>query len=108
MQDRNIREYMTTVKCSVCGQFYELDDVSVLGHQDEVWFLSVFCKTCNTHGLVAALVKEAGKGRRPSEPIEGEHRGVEDTGPITFDDVLDMHNFLLDFDGDFASLLGKD
>ncbi len=109
-----VKRLMTTVKCTVCGSNYDGQDVNVLGHQEELWFLTVTCSRCHTRSLVAALVKGAGA----SEAVAGSHAGAEPCGArtevgdpaesptakVTADDVLDMHSFLEGFDGDFRRL----
>lgn len=81
--------------------------MKILGHRDDLWFLSVFCPACRSQGLVAAVIKE---GRLPqvitdfSEKEQAKFREVEAVGG---DDLLDIYNFLKDFDGDFARLFSE-
>ena len=108
MQDRNIREYMTTVKCSVCGQHYQIDNVNVLGHQDELWFLSVFCSSCKSHGLIAAVVKENEPVQITTDLSEEEYAKFARSSGVEIDDVLDIHNLLENFSGDISELLSNE
>ena len=39
--DSLIHHLMDTVRCSVCSATYAYENVTVLGHQDELWFLTV-------------------------------------------------------------------
>jgi hypothetical protein len=98
-------------KCSSCGHVYELENVNVLGHQDDLWFLMVSCEKCHTQGLIAAVVKD---GSEAGEDIDGEDLPVaeilelpENRGLVTADDVLDMHLFLDNFSGDFRELFDE-
>ncbi|HJW87851.1 MAG TPA: hypothetical protein VJ565_00045 [Dehalococcoidia bacterium] len=104
MDDSLVKRLMATLKCGVCSQRYESDNVRVLGHRDELWFLSVFCPGCHSQGLVAAVIKE---GKAPEvitdltpEELEQFSREVS----VGSNDLLDLHNFLRDFDGDFQRL----
>src|SRR5215211_7105938 len=110
--DSLIRHLMDTVRCSVCSASYEYDNVNVLGHQDELWFLTVTCPDCRTQGLIAALVRgDATAAASHAEPESPP--GVEPvrpspaatTAPITENDVADMHDFLTSYRGDLASLV---
>lgn len=95
------------MKCGICGQRYEPPSVKVLGHRDDLWFLSVYCHSCKTQGLVAAFLKE---GKLPSitaELTEEEYTKFSGYPPIESDDILDMHTFLEEFSGDFSSLFSK-
>jgi len=104
VEKRLIKKLMTSTKCTVCGQHYEVDDVSVLGHHEDLWFLSVFCSGCQTQCLVAAVVKE---GRAPhfiTDLTEEELERFRHMPELTSDEMLDMQIFLKDFNGDFARL----
>lgn len=111
-----IRHLMDTVRCSVCSASYHHDNVSVLGHQDELWFLTVTCPDCRTQGLIAALVRGEETSAVGSAETTARDRSVSRepvrpspaaaTGPITEADVADMHDFLSSHRGDLASLLG--
>lgn len=107
MEDRLIKKLMTSIKCESCGQNYEPGNVDVIGNREDMWFLRVLCSKCHTQCLVAAVVKE---GKAPEEADEPVDTGVEDFRyeKIEIDDVLDMHNFLMDFDGDFSRLFGQE
>ena len=104
MEEKLIKKFMTSIKCSVCQQHYEIDNVKVLGHQDDLWFLSVFCPTCQTQCLVAAVVKEGKAPKAITDLTKAELDKFRKMDKITADDMLDMHAFLEDFDGDFSQL----
>ncbi len=107
-----IRELMGTVACAACGATYQPTSIEVLGHRDELWFLKVSCLSCNTSGLVAALVKTAEDPASrlawtPPEPDEDASRldAGPGLGPVTRSDVAGMRAFLKGFDGDFGRCL---
>ncbi|MBI2955243.1 MAG: hypothetical protein HYY30_13090 [Chloroflexi bacterium] len=95
----------TVEKCGACGRAYSFDNVTILGHEEELWFLMVVCDGCNIRGLIAALIKEHKRPQVITDLIEGE--SVKFAGKVTTDDVAAVRDFLNDFDGDFASLFGK-
>ena len=98
-------------KCSECGHVYHLEDVNVLGRQEQLWFLMMSCEECHSQGLVAAVLKE----REDDEAVECETakpaaaplQELPDFGRVTSDDVLDMHQFLRRFVGDFQQLFDE-
>jgi hypothetical protein len=107
MKENVIKRVMTSMKCGACGQRYESANVSVLGRQEDLWFLKVFCSTCHTQYLVAAVIKE---GRAPeviTDLTGAEVNKFKNAGRLTADEVLDMHNFLETFDGDFSRLFSR-
>lgn len=102
-----IKRLLASMKCGTCGQHYEVDNIDVLGQQEDLWFLRVFCSTCRTQYLVVAVVKE---GRVPeviTDLTEAELEKFRNMGMVISDDVLDMHDFLKDFDGDFSWLFSR-
>lgn len=104
MDDKFIKKLLSNIKCGVCGQHYEPTHVSVLGHRENMWFLSVFCPGCQSQGLIAAVIKEGKAAELVTELSEVEHSKLAASPPIGADDVLDMHTFLKKFSGDFSSL----
>jgi len=103
MEEGLIKKLMTSMKCDSCGQHYETSGIDIIGHREDIWFLRVFCPACHNQCLVAAVVKES----RVSEEVAGLGKealdGLEE-GTIDVDDVLSMHEFLENFDGDFSRL----
>jgi hypothetical protein len=98
---------MTSIKCESCGQNYEPSNVDVLGHREDMWFLRVFCEKCQTQCLVAAVVKQS-RGPEGASGLAGTEAEDYVYEKIEVDDVLDMRNFLVDFDGDFLKLFGQE
>ncbi|MCL4534062.1 MAG: hypothetical protein M1370_02755 [Bacteroidetes bacterium] len=94
----------TMERCSVCGREFAEDDLRILGHQDDMWFLMVICHNCQTQGLLAVSVKEEPVNKPIIDVTEEEQARFAAMTPICVDDVLDMHEFLREFDGDFAVL----
>lgn len=108
MEDGLIKRLMTSIKCSVCGQRYEVDNIDVLGHQEDLWFLSVLCPACHARCLVAAVIREDKVPEVTTDLTQAELDRFRNVGRVTTDDVLDMHNFLKDFDGDLSQLFSQD
>ena len=104
MEESLIKKLVASVICSVCGQRYKADNIDVLGHEDDLWFLRVSCPACNTQYLVAAIIREDRVTEVVTDLTEAELDRFRNMDKLTPDDVLDMHNFLRDFDGDFPRL----
>jgi len=94
-------------KCTACGRAYTPESIGVLGREADLWFLSLTCQYCRNRVLVAALVKEQ-KATAVITDLTAEEQSKFQRAPkITTDDVLEMHEFLAEFDGDFARLFGN-
>ena len=107
MEESLIKKLVASVKCSVCGQRYKANNIDVLGHEDDLWFLSVSCPACNTQYLVAAIIREDRAPEVITDLTEAELDRFRNMDSLTPDDVLDMHSFLKDFEGDFSRLFSR-
>lgn len=99
-----IKRLMSSVKCPVCGQRYEEAGIKILGHQEELWFLAVSCSACHTRCLVAAVIKEDVAPEIITDLTEAELEKFRNIDGLAADEMLDMHNFLKNFHGDFSRL----
>lgn len=106
-------------RCGVCHRDFEPDDIHVISRKPDLWMMVVECDECHARNFVAAVLNDGDPGeaqlalRRLSEgsldPALAPPR--TDAPPprerVTANDVLDMHEFLNAFDGDFARLFGR-
>jgi len=96
-------------QCGGCGQQYAAEDVRVRRRRDDLWLASMVCRHCGLHRLVMATVNSGqpqSMGR--SADVGSEERDVPvQLGPVSDDDVLDLHQFLQDFHGDMLEFLGE-
>jgi hypothetical protein len=103
-------------RCSVCHRGFEPDDVHVLSRKSDMWMLMVSCGECQARNFVAAVIGDGDAEeaqlalRRLGEEhvrtrtgIEPEDEGVSGE-PVSVDDVIEVHQFLQGFDGDFKAL----
>ncbi len=103
-------------RCSVCHRGFEPDDVHVLSRKSDMWMLMVSCGECQARNFVAAVIGDGDAEeaqlalRRLGEEhvrtrtgIEPEDEGVPGD-PVSVDDVIEIHQFLQGFDGDFRAL----
>jgi hypothetical protein len=104
MEENLIKRLIASIKCGSCGQHYEEDNIEVIEHSEELWFLRVFCSYCHATSLVAAIIRENEKAEVITDLTEAELVKFKDRDEVSGDDVISMHNFLKDFDGDFPRL----
>ncbi len=110
-------------QCGVCHRQYTLDDFAVIGHREHLWMVTVVCEGCRNRGVITAVVQGAGPGPDRADTSAAPPRGSRLTdltpderarlaagpaAPVTLDDLLDLHHFLDDFNGDFKALFVKD
>jgi hypothetical protein len=119
--DQIIRVLLQQARCTDCDCAYRVEDVHVLRQSNErVWDLAAVCHRCYTMSLIRAVVQAPGSRALPSIRARGlaisvateltmaERKRFACLSPVGSDDVLDLHDFLEDFDGDFRGLFGRD
>lgn len=107
MKESLIKRLIASIKCGSCGQHYEEDNIDIIEHSDELWFLRVLCSSCHVKSLVAAIIREDEKVEVITDLTEAERAKFKDMEGVRADDMLDMHNYLRDFNGDFPSLFRR-
>ena len=105
MDEKTIKNLLSNVKCGNCGQHCEPADIDVMGHQEDLWFLSVYCPSCKSQGLVVAAIEKSEVPEVVTELTETEKSKF--SIPVSSDDIIDMHTFLKNFNGDFSSLFSE-
>ena len=58
MREAFLKRLFSKVNCGVCGQKYDVSNIKILDQEDGLWVLSVYCSSCGTQGLIAAVVQE--------------------------------------------------
>jgi hypothetical protein len=107
MEENLIKKLIASIKCGVCGQYYGEDNIDIIEHRQELWFLRVSCASCHTKCLVAAIIREDKKAQFITDLTEEELDKFKDADEVRADDVLNMHAFLKNFDGDFSHLFRR-
>lgn len=110
-------------RCVVCHREYEISDITSVQRKPGVWTLMVECEQCHSRNYIAAVTQDGNAEdamfevrslteramQKATSPTAGHEDSVEsesppDGDPVTASDVVDMHEFLVDFDGDFERL----
>jgi hypothetical protein len=108
MREAFLKRLFAKVNCGVCGQKYDVSNIKVLDQEDGLWVLSVYCSSCGTQGLIAAVVQEGNITDIITDLTDTEHDRFSEAGTVSMDDVLEIRRFLKEFDGDFSRLFGEE
>lgn len=106
MEQEILKRIVSSLRCEKCNGSFQPEEIVVLGRKDSLWYLAVNCSACSNQEVVAALVEEAGEPELISDLNESERKMF--VAPVGSDDVLDVHMFLKDFDGNFLTLFPRD
>jgi hypothetical protein len=111
-------------RCIVCHHQFHTDDITVISREREMWTMLVECTDCHARNFVAAVLNDGDPEeaqlalRRLSERAVRDFSGLEQpeivideladpaAEPVTASDVIDMYEFLDEFDGNFKALFG--
>jgi phage FluMu protein Com len=105
---RLVLRLLTQLRCAKCNHLYDPEDFSVVHHHQDVWVLSTRCRHCNdTCHVVVFMHLQAEPKPRPIIDLTPEEKSAGQPPPITTDDVLDIHNLLREFNGDFQQLFSQ-
>jgi hypothetical protein len=126
-QERIIRRLFTEQCCHRCGRPYEAERLLVLARRSEVWMVMISCLDCEQKDTYVVKFPPQMQGRRrvtsyrlskppTSRPLPQEIEELQEMPPeiletsihpVNVDDVLDMHLFLKNFNGDFQRLFAE-
>lgn len=96
-----ILQIQKTIPCKDCGRAFPDSNIHIIGTVINEGFLAAHCDHCKNKTLLSVFFK----ANRVSK--NGVKNSPHDIRTVQPDEVLDMHNFLKDFDGDFANLFNK-
>ena len=99
-----IKHLVASIPCTVCQHYHEPGDVRIVEHHGDMWIMAVKCDHCGTRGLVLAMIQEGKKPETVHELTSQEWARFREMPQIDADDLLDVHEFLRDFEGDVVGL----
>lgn len=100
--EEHIRNYISEVPCVYCGQEYGPANIKLVNEAGSYYTFSVFCNSCKKQNFVTVFIN---REKDPEPEIELTEAEIEKfCTPICFDDILDIHISLKDFEGDFIAL----
>ena len=100
-----IKERARNYNCPACARNLEGCEVRMLKQAESHLTLEVTCARCHVTFIVVLAVQYGADEVEElvEEPVE---MAAVDSAPITHDEVLDVHDMLRDWKGNFKDLLG--
>jgi hypothetical protein len=106
-QERLLKQLISTFRCEVCRQGFERDQVRVAARHEQLWIVSVRCARCRHQQVYWVALKEDGAETLLRDVSDQEDERFAAMAPVTSDDILDIHEFLETFDGNFKRLFER-
>ncbi len=115
-----VRYLRKTLPCANCKSNYEAPNIEVLSTFDDQGLFSLECPGCHNQVLVHITVSDEERNlsepKSPGKQIIRAHRSITEKeidkhllqgAQISSNDIIDMHLFLNQFNGDFKQLFSK-
>lgn len=101
-----VKQIKSTIKCQKCTGKYTDDLIEVIGGlSDEQIFFHAYCPKCDSDSIVHVTVETQFVSPEMSKLTKlGTAPRI---GQVSTDEVLDMRNFLKNFDGNFEAIFSK-
>lgn len=97
-----LKHLVKTTLCLHCQAVYELNDVSIIATTKNEGLFEMSCNKCHLSSIMTvSLSPEIEVKHSNTSPLERTHGEISG---ISQNDVLDVKNFLNNFDGDFKNL----
>jgi hypothetical protein len=100
-----VLKLISQLHCMECGRPYRRGDFVLVHRSDEVWLLNANCPECSQASHIVIFMQLDAQHRLTTDLTPEELRHAGGWPPITSDDILDVHAWLEEFDGDFEELL---
>ena len=106
-----IQEYFQQKECRFCSHAFKSDGIQLLREEPGVLVVRVTCSNCG-HPLGVAIVGTTPKPQKavslhPRDWTKRDKDRLVGMPPITYDDVLNAHQFFKGLDTDWHKLLPK-
>ena len=99
-----LKNLQSLLRCPNCGHRYTIDEIKLRGQSGPTFHLQLLCSECGVP--VSASVAISGNlGELAGLPQIQEIKQIKkQSQPISSDEIIELHNFLKDFDGNFDSI----
>ncbi len=92
-----IEEIKSDIPCRDCGSAFNDSDIRIIGSVLTETYIIARCHACSNTTIINVVATPHRKHRKLKQSPK----------VITQNDILDMQNFLKDFDGDFSRLFNN-
>lgn len=93
-----IKHLKKHVYCPGCNEEYRNGNINIVGAAPDQAVFHLRCGNCKGNILMSTIVQ---KNRRQRKIEHHAHERADFNVAVSKDEVLDMHNFLKQFDGNF-------
>jgi hypothetical protein len=103
-QEHLLKQLISSYRCQICRRSFERSQVRLAARHEQLWLVSVRCSLCRNQQVFWISLKDDEGESFLRDVTRDEDEQFAELPAVTGDDVLDMHEFLRDFNGDFRRL----
>lgn len=100
-----LSQFLRNFRCNNCGQKMVKARVAVLAKSHRRVLAHVSCPHCGAEHLLTAAAEEQTAKNFKTDLTPNETERFLNTSPLSSNDLIDLHQSLKSFNGDFAKLL---
>jgi hypothetical protein len=107
-----IKEFFSNIRCTQCHNFFEESSINVVRHEHNYTVVRVICSHCGKNIGIAMLGLDKESIKNSMKQINEENlikeiplELTDSDDPITYDDVIDAHNFFYSLGSDWTKFL---
>lgn len=98
-----LKNLQNVMRCPACGALYTVDEMQFMGSQDGYFLLSMTCSKCSLPVWVNFFAGTAQNA--PLTDLTVYDLELSQRESIQTNEVIEFHQFLSNFDGDFKKVL---
>jgi len=101
-----VKNIQTMMRCPSCGAKYGTDNIHFLGQLEMAALIQLDCQSCGLPVMATIIVSDKNQATSPKvfSDISQDEIDLSNREPVSTDSVVDMHQFLKGFDGNFDTL----
>lgn len=107
-----VKDFFSKIKCSQCQNYFEKESITLVRHEYNYTVVRVTCSICNKNIGMAILGLDKNSMHKTIECAEEtkahSKKNVskkKSCDPISYDDVIDAHNFFFSLGEDWTKFL---
>jgi hypothetical protein len=101
-----LKNLQSIMRCPSCGAVYTVEEMQFMGSQDGYFLLSMTCSKCSLPVWVNFFAGNP-DGRAIINDLSVNDLELSQMQPISSNEVIDFHNFMGKFNGDFKKYIKK-
>ncbi len=101
-----VKHLVKTSKCLNCAKQYEDKDINVLTTTQHEGLFELRCHSCNASTIVTVLMSP--ESELKERIVQNKNRSIKSHSTVSDNDILDIKNFLNNFDGNFKKIFTKE